>query len=166
MIDLHAALYWTLWLALFFLPAELYAAFRTPRVADTFSEFCWWTFDKTWKRLIGVAFLEFLMAHLMFQWTVIPVVVLGVPVGWVIVSKMMGVTMPQYSFVKTLGKVWQTLLEIVTAIAISVLPQLFTVLLDLLGNLPPEQIHIPAQWAALWLLVIRGASNWWKNRNK
>jgi hypothetical protein len=161
---LESIVYWAFWVFVVFLPAELYAAFRTPGVPDTFSEFCWWVFDERWKRGLLATFGAFLIGHLAWHWTVIPIAVLGAPVAGIVGWKVVEATMGQYSFVKTLGKLGQHVVEIGGAIVITIGPQLITDGLNLLSSTPPEQLHIPAGWVAVWFLVIRGVSNWWKNR--
>lgn len=71
-----------------------------------------------------------------------------------------------YSFLKTLKKVGESAVEIGGAIIIAVSPQIVDIILEYASNTPPETIHIPAQYATLWFLVIRGFSNYWKNRKK
>lgn len=78
-----ALLYWLVWIFIFFLPAELYAA-KNKRKGDTLSEFVRYVFNTTLEKVILSAFFLFLVLHFVFQLTVIPVVVFGAMVSIII----------------------------------------------------------------------------------
>ena len=90
-IPIWSGAWWLLWLGVFFLPVELYAA-KSEAVGDTFSEFAWDVFgvrrERAFgplRRLILTSFLLALGSHLRFGTTVLPVAILAFPLGGIIV---------------------------------------------------------------------------------
>lgn len=81
--------YWIVWLAVIFLPYELYAAFSKKK-GDTLSENVWdWFAVKNTeakhgklRRFILWAFLASLLSHFIYATTVLPVIGFGIGVGW------------------------------------------------------------------------------------
>ena len=158
-------LWWFAWLVIFFLPKELWAAFKTPGRKDTFSEFTWWAFDTNVKRVILGIFLTYLQGHLIFKWPGLWVIVLGAPVGTIIGRRMYVETTKQYSFKIGLKQVAQHLAEIGVAVAGVMLPQLGQAAADIITNTPPEQFHVPSgYWTIAWIAGVRLLNNWRKNR--
>jgi hypothetical protein len=89
---------WVFWfwlggLLFLFLPMELYAAVKTPGKSDTFSEFIWWAFGvkqrldvpqvkwARFRRFVLAGMCVGLSTHFVLGWTVLPVILFGVPSG-------------------------------------------------------------------------------------
>jgi hypothetical protein len=70
-----SAIAWVGWLVLF-LVFEVYAAF-SKEDDDTLSENVWIWFDRTWERVVLGAFMLSLTSHFVFETTVLPIIVLG-----------------------------------------------------------------------------------------
>ncbi len=98
---------WIEWLLVRFLPKELYAAIFTPE-RDTFSEFVWRTFDSWWKKLVLLAFWVALGLHLVFEMTVLPVIVLAAPLAWIIVRGRDDMNGLIRKLIKSIGMKWLT----------------------------------------------------------
>ncbi len=72
----------------------------------------------------------------------------------------------KFSYWIALKKAGRTLLELATAVVISVSPQLLNQLVSLVDEAhEAEAIGIPPGWVVVWLAVVRIASNRLKNRN-
>lgn len=158
--------YWAMLLFLFFLTRELFGALFTPKRRDTFSEFIWWAFDTRREKALLAAFLASLTTHLVWEMTVVPVILFGIGVGWVIIQAFWRFGMAQkYSVVKGGLKLLETVVEILGAILLSAAPQVIGMLLNTAADMPLDQLHIPPEWATGWFLAIRFARNAWKNRS-
>lgn len=157
-------LWWFAWIAVFFLPREIWGAFFTKNRKDTFSEFVWWTFDTRSSKVFLAAFLVVLQGHFLFRWPAAAVVMTGAPVGHIIARRMWMATQNRYSALTGAKKTLSSIVEVVAAVAIAAGPQVMDVVLDTAANTPADQLHIPAAWAVAWYTVIRFTHNWWKNR--
>jgi hypothetical protein len=93
---------WSFWfwiggLLFLFLPMELYAAKATPGKSDTFSEFIWWAFGvkerrnapkiqhPRSRRFVLAGMCLSLSTHFVLGWTVLPVILFGIPAGLIMV---------------------------------------------------------------------------------
>ena len=161
-----AYVYWALLCLGLFLVREAWAGLLTPKRKDTFSHFVWWAFDRRIERIALSTFIASLYAHFVWYVSVWPVLLTGAWCTWIVIQAFRSSGMAQqYSLKKGARKVLGTIGEIITAIFIAGLPQIIGLILDIGANTPASQLHIPAEWATIWYLVVRFANNAWKNRS-
>lgn len=101
---IDSIVYWTVWLIIWFLPAEFIGAFYLNKKygkGHTFSEYIEWIFDKWYEKVALTVFMFYLTVHLTLHWTGMGVLIFGIPLA-VIIGK--ALIMDQFSWSRAIWK--------------------------------------------------------------
>ncbi len=181
-VSSDAAVYWVIWLLVWFLPAEIYTAAFTPKKKDTFSEFVWWAFGirrpkgsppVSWawlRRSILALFMTSLTLHFVVELSAIWLIVFGIGVGaifaYALVMERGPMSKRKFSIWISFKKGIRAVLEVTAASVITVLPDFVSNLVGMVDEAHEVvALGLPPVWVGIWLIVVRMFTNWWKNRN-